>query len=92
MTFGVYAIRDVKSGFMSPAVEVNNEVAIRNFSYAVRHNEMFDTFASDYSFYRIGDFDSDTGVLTPYTPPVFLLEARAAAPKVLNSGGLDDVR
>lgn len=81
MHFGVYAIRDVKSGFMTPTVEVNNEVAIRNFAYAVLHNEMFDSFASDYSFYRIGDFDTDTGTLKPYTPPVFLLEARAAARK-----------
>lgn len=81
MNFGVYAIRDVKSGFMSPTVEVNNEVAIRNFVYAVLHNEMFDSFASDYSFYRIGDFDTDTGTLKPYTPPVFLLEARAAVRK-----------
>lgn len=81
MNFGVYAIRDVKSGFMTPTVEVNNEVAIRNFAYAVLHNEMFDSFASDYSFYRIGDFDTDTGTLKPCTPPVFLLEARAAARK-----------
>lgn len=55
-----------------------NQVAIRNFSYAVLHNEMFDSFASDYSFYRIGSFDSNTGIVKSCEPlPEFLLEASA---------------
>lgn len=83
MIFGVYAIRDLKSGFMSPTVEVNNQVAIRNFSYAVLHNEMFDSFVSDYSFYRIGSFDSNTGIVKSCEPlPEFLLEASAVFGRV----------
>lgn len=76
MIFGVYGVRDVKSGFLTPTVEVNDEVAIRNFAYGVQHNEMFSDFASDYSFYALGEFDSDTGALKSCTPPKFLVEAR----------------
>lgn len=83
MIFGVYAIRDLKSGFMSPTVEVNDQVAIRNFSYAVLHNEMFDSFVSDYSFYRVGSFDSNTGIFKSCDPlPELLLEASAVFGRV----------
>jgi hypothetical protein len=54
-----------------------------NFSYAVLHNEMFDSFASDYSFYRIGSFDSNTGIVKSCEPlPEFLLEASAVFGRV----------
>ena len=35
MKFGVYAIRDSKSGFMTPTFEPNDAVAMRNFTHAV---------------------------------------------------------
>jgi hypothetical protein len=39
---------------------------------------MFDSFVSDYSFYRIGSFDSNTGIVKSCEPlPEFLLEASA---------------
>ena len=35
MNFGVYAVRDVKSGFQTPTCQVNDAVAIRGFASAV---------------------------------------------------------
>jgi hypothetical protein len=44
---------------------------------------MFDSFASDYSFYRIGSFDSNTGIVKSCEPlPEFLLEASAVFGRV----------
>lgn len=63
MIFGVYSIRDVKTGFLSPTFEVNDQVAKRNFEYAVLNSEhsLFFTHPEDYSFYRLGSFNSETG-------------------------------
>lgn len=65
MIFGVYAIRDVKSGFLQPTVELNDQVALRNFAHACMQGEsLFFTHAADYSLYKIGTFNSETGILT----------------------------
>lgn len=66
MIFGVYSIRDVKSGFLQPTVELNDQVAMRNFAHACTHSDsLFFTHAADYALYKIGVFNSDTGIITP---------------------------
>lgn len=74
MKYGVYCIRDLKSGWLSPTVDINDQVAIRNFAYAVQHNDLFSAFANDYSLYKIGDFDTDSGDIVNL-PHVFLADA-----------------
>lgn len=75
MIYGVYSIRDVKTGFMSPAIEVNDDSAARNFYLAISKSEgIFFTFPSDFSLYHIANFDSDTGVIDPSIPPVLVAE------------------
>lgn len=65
MIFGVYSIRDVKSGFMQPTVEMNDAIAHRNFSHAVQNVDsvLFSHF-KDFALYKIGTFDSETGAVT----------------------------
>lgn len=76
MTFGVYAIRDVKTGFMSPHVEESDPVAIRNFEHAVQSSDgILMSHAADFSFYRLGSFDSATGLITADTMPTLIMEA-----------------
>ena len=76
MIFGVYAIRDVRTGFLSPTVEVNDAVAIRNFSHGVmRSDTTLHTFAGEYDFYKIGTYDSESGKLEPISPVEFLCAA-----------------
>lgn len=73
MIYGVYAIRDSLTGFLTPTVDVNDPAAVRNFTSAVlTPGALFDTAAKDYDFFRIGDFDSDTGQLIPLFPPQHL--------------------
>lgn len=75
MIYGVYSIRDIKTGFMSPTIEQNDDSAARNFYHAVANSEgILFTFASDFSLYHIANFDSDTGVIDPGIPPVLVAE------------------
>lgn len=69
MIYGIFSIRDVKTGFMSPTVDVNDDSAARNFYHAVTTSDgILFTYASDFTLYRLADFDSDTGVITPQVP------------------------
>lgn len=75
MTYGLYSIRDVKANWLSPTGDMSDQSAIRNFAIAVRRNDIFNFAPSDFSLYRIGYFDTDTGKLTSLDVPVFLVEA-----------------
>lgn len=79
MTFGIYSIRDAKTGFMTPVCEVSDEVAIRNFSHTVQVSDgLLQTHPGDFDFYKLGTFDSDTGMITMDTLPVQLFTATDA--------------
>ncbi len=66
MLFGLYSIRDVKSGFMTPVVEENDAVALRNFSHAVQNSDsVLFTHFKDFALYKVGMFDNETGELIP---------------------------
>lgn len=76
MIFGVYCVRDVKAGFQTPAIQANDQVAVRGFISAVMNSDsVLFTHAQDFSLYRLGTFDSDTGALVPEPVPVHLADA-----------------
>lgn len=77
MIFGVYAIRDAKTGFLSPTCEINDQVAQRNFESAVLNSDhsLFFTHPDDYSFYRLGSFNSDSGRFEALELPEFICDA-----------------
>lgn len=71
MKIGVYSMRDQLSGFLTPSFELNDQIAIRNFSYAIKKPDtLLFASAKDFDLLKIGEFDSDTGVLTPLSPTV----------------------
>lgn len=73
MKFGVYSIRDSKTGFMAPTVEVNDQVALRNFSHAIMQSEsILFTHAGDFELFKVGEFDSDTGYVDAIVPIVHI--------------------
>lgn len=87
MLYGVYAMRDVKTGFMTPSIDVSDESAVRNFTHAVCHSDgVLRSFAQDFSLYKIGEFDSDTAELLPLRPTLLLIEGSTA----LRYGGNTD--
>lgn len=79
MKFGVYCVRDVKAGFQTPIVQINDAVAVRGFaSTVVQSDSILFTHAQDFAIYKIAEFDSDTGRLTPLDLPVELMQATDA--------------
>ena len=65
MMFGLYCIKDAKTGFMTPVVEQNDAAALRNFSHAVNQSEsIMHDCPNDFSLFKVADFDTDCGVLT----------------------------
>lgn len=69
MKLPVYAIRDVRSTFTSLTVDTNDATASRNFAHAVMQvGSIMHSHPQDFSLYRLGEFDTDTGVLIPLSP------------------------
>lgn len=79
MKYGLYSMRDAKTGFMTPAMDVNDAAAIRNFYHTIQNSEgILFTFAQDFSFYHIADYDSETGQVVPLVPIVQIADGAAA--------------
>lgn len=69
MVKNLYSIRDVKSTFMPPFIDDNDEVAQRNFAFAISNRPDVIAYApSDFSLMRIGTFDTESGALVPCLP------------------------
>lgn len=62
MKLGIFAMRDNLSGFLAPFTEINDQVAMRNFKFTVsRDNTVYNFQQSDFSLYKLGTFDTETG-------------------------------
>lgn len=76
MIYGIYTIRDVKTSFLSPTVDYNDDSAIRNFKHAcLNSNSLFFTCPEDYALYKIGEFDSEDGTIKSYKIPKHIIDA-----------------
>ena len=76
MKYPMYAICDAKTGYMPPTIDYNDASAVRNFEHAVKASDsLMGSHPSDYSLRRVGEYDTDTGVITPEDFPVVLVEA-----------------
>lgn len=74
MKYPIYSYRDIKSGFGGPVVDQSDSTAIRGFSYAINGNNGIMNFSpNDFDLYKIGMFDSDTGVIVPEVIPVLIV-------------------
>lgn len=63
MRYSVFCVRDFKTGFLTPTIELNEASAVRNFEHAVLRNEdsLFFSHPEDYALYDLALFDSDSG-------------------------------
>lgn len=75
MKYGIYSIRDAAAHvFTAPTIDLSNETAIRGFSQAINNSGSTMNFApSDFSLYRIGTLDVETGEITPFLPPIMIV-------------------
>lgn len=70
MIYNVYAMRDVKTGFLTPTCELSDASAIRNFENAVVRDvaSVLWTHSEDFMLYKIGEYDTDTGNIQGVLP------------------------
>lgn len=73
MILNIYAIRDEKTGYLTPTCDQNDAAAMRNFAHAcMNESSLFFTHGSDYTLMRIGQYDTDNGSITPCQPQSLL--------------------
>lgn len=69
MIYPVFAIRDFKTGFLSPVCEANEASAVRNFEAAcLKSDSLFFSHPEDYALFHLGSYDTDTGDMRPAVP------------------------
>lgn len=91
MKYPIYAIRDFKTGFLTPTVEPNVHSAVRNFEHAcLRSDSLFFTHPSDYALFLIGEYDTDSGVIASVTPVEEVITASQAIESALAHGYRSD--
>lgn len=85
MIYGLYAMRDIRTGFLSPVLDMSDASAIRNFEHAVEHNDdsLFFSHPEDYSLFKVGEYDSNTGTVVP-VDKVELATAATVVAKLLS--------
>ena len=66
----IFAVRDTKSdGFARPSFFISDEAAIRAFSTAVDGgDENMTRFPDDFTLYRLGVYDDESGIITGSDP------------------------
>lgn len=88
MRVGIYAVKDVKSAtFFPPFMSHTPGTAERQFSVNVNdkhENNMLRRYPSDFELWTVGEFDDNTGMVTPREPlhmctAVDVLEAQGNA-------------
>lgn len=67
MKLGMYAVLDVKAkAHISPFCLPNDEMALRAFADCTNDaDHMFCKHPQDYLLYRVGEFDVESGMVTP---------------------------
>lgn len=65
MNYRIYAIKDVKVGFMQPFIQVNDAVAVREFTNIVNSgSSVVSANYTDMELYCLGSYNQDNGVIT----------------------------
>ena len=76
MKYGLYCIKDEKVGFLQVMQDTNDAAAIRNFKFMCSRSENLSNFMpSDFSFYKIGEFDSATAEVVLESTPKMICNA-----------------
>lgn len=87
MKYGIYAVRDNLIGYLSITLEQNDPAALRDFSAAVNSpdSRLF-VKPEDYRLYRVGTFDTDTGIIEAESSPSLIGEGGSLMRKEVENG------
>lgn len=76
MKYGVYVVRDIKTCFMTPTIDLNDLSAKRNFEHAcMNEDSLMHSHPEDYQLFRIGTYLSDDGVIDSLDVPELIADA-----------------
>lgn len=86
MKINVYAVKDLKLGFMSPFIRQNNDIALRDLmcTYCDPSPNYLNLTPADYELWLLGEFDNMSGQFT--SAPVYVangLEIKAQAEAIV---------
>lgn len=74
MIYGIYSVKDLKTGFLPPTYDMNDASAMRNFEHACMNNDsLFFTHNSDYQLFKVGTFNTENAEIT--VENTFLMDA-----------------
>lgn len=72
MMIGIYTVRDNVNGFIQPTFDMYEANQVRQFSYAVNQPGMMKFKPEDFSLFKIGEYDSDSGEIVPCEPKLIV--------------------
>lgn len=72
MIINLYGIKDRFSGFMSPMMYVNDDVAKREFAFSLTQPGIVNFAPGDFDLYRIGEIDNHSGKISQDGPFEFI--------------------
>lgn len=76
MKLGIYSMKDALNGFMNIFPEQNDEMAKRGFLHSLKYaksDSLFFSNPQDYSLYKLGTFDTESGKLEVISTPEFIV-------------------
>lgn len=82
MNIPVYSIKDHKGTFMDLMLSTHDQFAIRSFAQAVNADPVKSMFAfapGDYDLFKVAEFDSESGIVTPINPIEFVVNGGSLA-------------
>ena len=80
MKLKMYVMRDQRTSFMTPTFDYTDQSAVRNFEHAMMQKDsLVNSHTEDYSLYRIGEYDNETGRVTPESEPVLIIDGKSFA-------------
>lgn len=73
----LFAVRDIKAGaFGAPMALPTRALAVRVFGELVEDGRSpYAKYPADFQLYEIGDYDPNSGIITPVDVPSFLVTA-----------------
>ena len=71
MILNIYSMRDQLTGYLQPTFEVNDNVAVRNFSFAINNKDsLLYANPKHFDLYKIGSFNTETAEIIKSEPTI----------------------
>lgn len=75
MKYVITSVKDALKGYSTFDLNQNLELAKRNFSDTVNSSSVVALHLPDFSLYKMGEYDSETGVINSEGCPMLLISA-----------------